>query len=223
MDEIVGKHVAITERVDPRKRVALYVDEWGTWHDQEPGTTPGFLYQQNGIRDAIAAAQTLNIFHTYADRVKLAAIAQMVNVLQAMILTDGPKMVLTPTYHVFDLYQVFQGATTLPIRVDAAPYAMGTRAVPRVSATAARGKDGAVHIALVNVDPVHPITVDVQLGGLTASTVTGRVLTAREMTAHNTFDAPNTVAPAAFSAASIAGGTLHAALPSKAVVVLTLR
>src|SRR3546814_7104710 len=98
MDELVTKHSAIMNKYDPDKRVALYVDEWGTWYDQEPGSHPGFLYQQNSLRDAEVAALTLNIFHRHTDRVKLAAIAQMVNVLQAMILTKDDKMLLTPTY-----------------------------------------------------------------------------------------------------------------------------
>src|SRR3546814_2533630 len=118
MDELVTKHSAIMNKYDPDKRVALYVDEWGTWYDQEPGSHPGFLYQQNSLRDAEVAALTLNIFHRHTDRVKLAAIAQMVNVLQAMILTKDDKMLLTPTYHVFDMYVPFQGATPYPARSE---------------------------------------------------------------------------------------------------------
>lgn len=222
MDELITKHSAIMDKYDPAKRVGLYVDEWGLWHAVEPGTNPGFLYQQNTMRDAVVAAATLNIFHKHADRVRLTAIAQMVNVLQAMILTDKDKMVLTPTYWVYDLYKPFQGATQLPIEIDSPVYAVGDASVPAVSASAGRDAAGVVHVALVNLDPNKSATVKVKLAGAAGKAVKGRVLTASTMAAHNTFDAPNLVKPADFKGATIKGDVLTAVLPAKAVVVLDL-
>ena len=223
MDELITKHSAIMDTYDPEKRVALYVDEWGIWHDVEPGTNPGFLYQQNTLRDAVMAAATLDIFHAHADRVRLAAIAQMVNVLHAMILTERNRMLLTPTYHVFEMYTVFQGARRLPVTIDVPRYTLGDRSVPGVSATAARGTGGAVHVALTNLNPNQPTRVTMQLTGVSAQRVSGRVLTAPQMSAHNTFAAPETVRPAPFRDAAVNGGTLTVTLPAKSVVVLTLQ
>lgn len=222
MDELVTKHSAIMDKYDPEKKVGLYVDEWGVWYDVEPGTEPGFLYQQNTMRDAVVAAATLNIFHKHADRVRLAAIAQMVNVLQAMILTDKEKMVLTPTYWVFDLYKPFQGATLLPVEIDTPQYVVGKSSVPAVTASAGKGTDGKVHLALVNLDPNKSATVTVKLSGVAAKSATGRVLTGPEMASRNTFEAPNAVKPADFKGATIKGDTLTATLPAKSVTVLAL-
>nr|WP_233245367.1 MULTISPECIES: alpha-N-arabinofuranosidase [unclassified Caulobacter] len=222
MEELVSKHSAIMDKYDPEKKVGLYVDEWGVWYDVEPGTEPGFLYQQNTMRDAMVAATTLNIFHKHADRVRLAAIAQMVNVLQAMILTDKEKMVLTPTYWVFDLYKPFQGATYLPLEIDAPQYTIGKSSVPAVTATAGKGTDGLVHLALTNVDPNKTATISVKLTGLSAKTAKGRVLTGPEMSSRNTFDKPDAVKPVEFKGATIKGDVLTATLPAKSVVVLDL-
>lgn len=222
MDELVRKHAAIMDKYDPAKRVNLAVDEWGTWYSPEPGTNPGFLYQQNTMRDAIVSAMNINIFTRYADRVRMTNIAQMVNVLQAMILTDGPKMVLTPTYHVFQMYLPFQDATFLPLELKSPWYSKDQWTVPAVSATAARGTDGLVRVALTNVDPNRPATVETTLSGITASVVEGQVLTGA-IQAHNGFDAPDRVKPAAFTGAALAGGKLSVTLPPASVVVLTLR
>lgn len=223
MDELITKHAAIMDRFDPQKRVGLYVDEWGVWHDPEPGTNPGFLAQQNTLRDAVVAAVTLNIFHAHADRVRLAAIAQMVNVLQAMILTQDDVMVLTPTYHVFDMYSVFQGATSLPVAIDAPRYIRDKDNIPGISISAARGRDGATHVALVNLDPDSPATLSLRLPGVQAGQVTGRLLTSPSRAAHNTFRSPTSIAPVAFRGASLKSGVLGVDLPAKSVVVLTLR
>ena len=222
MEEMVTKHSAIMDKYDPEKRVNLAVDEWGTWYDVEPGTNPGFLFQQNSIRDAVVTALNINIFTRHADRVRMTNIAQMVNVLQAMILTDGPKMVLTPTYHVFHMYLPFQDATFLPVEIKSPWYNKDQWVAPAVSVTAARGKDGLVHVALVNVDPNRPADISAALAGVTATSVDGKVLTG-PMQAHNTFDAPDTVKPVAFTGASISGDRLNATLPPASVVVLTLR
>lgn len=223
MDGFITKHAAIMDKYDPQKRVWLAVDEWGTWFDTEPGTNPGFLYQQNTMRDALVAALNINIFTKHADRIKMANIAQMINVLQAMILTKDEKMVLTPTYHVFEMFKSYQDATALPIDVTSPWYNKGSSTLPAVSATAVRGKDGLVHIGLVNVDPNNAVTVTAELAGITAASVNGRVLTAPAINTHNTFDQPTAVTPAPFTGASIEAGKLKAVLPAKSVVVLDVK
>ncbi|MBB5730285.1 alpha-N-arabinofuranosidase [Sphingomonas prati] len=223
MEDFVTKHSAIMDKYDPDKKVMLAVDEWGTWYDPTPGSNPGFLQQQNSLRDAVVAGLNLNIFAHHADRVKMAAIAQMVNVLQAMLLTDGAKMVKTPTYHVFDLYQPWMDATTLPITVKSPYYHYDEVAVQSVSASAVRDASGQVHVALVNLDPKNAVPVSVKMTGVQATTATGRILTAATMDAHNTFDQPNALVPAAFSGAQVADGTLTVTLPAKSVLVLALR
>ena len=217
MEELVSKHSAIMDKYDPENRVALYVDEWGTWWQDTPGTTPGFLHQQNSLRDAHVAALTLNIFHRHTKRVKLAAIAQMVNVLQAMILTDGEKMLLTPTYHVFDMYQPFMGATPYSASVTGPTYTNAGHSVAAVDVSAARGTDGKLYLALVNVDPNRPARLTTGLSG----TATGRILTGPALDTHNTFDNPNTIQPAAYSARS-SGGKLVFDLPAKSVAVVAV-
>src|SRR6185436_3971171 len=163
---------------DPQKRVGLIIDEWGTWYDAEAGTNPGFLYQQNTLRDAIVAAVNLDIFHAHCDRVKMTNIAQMINVLQAMILTDKEKMVLTPTYHVFKMYKVHQGATVIPIELSAPEYSLDGKSVPALHGTASRDSGGATHISLVNLDPHRGATISVNLSSPVAKSVKGTILTA---------------------------------------------
>ncbi len=223
MEEFVTRHLAVMDRFDPQKKVGLVVDEWGVWTSPEPGTNPGFLQQQNSLRDALIAALNLHIFQAHADRVTMANIAQMVNVLQAMILTDGDKMVLTPTYHVFEMYKVFQGATSLPVHLAAPDYAFGGDRIPAVSATAARDAAGTVHLALVNVLPREGVTVTCTLAGLSPRSAAGRVLTAPALDSHNTYAAPDTVAPQAFTGGAIADGRLTVTLPARSVVVLDLK
>src|SRR6202044_781909 len=199
---------AILDKYDPQKKVGFAVDEWGTWYDPEPGREPGFLYQKNTLRDAVVAALNFNIFHHHADRVRLANIAQMVNVLQAMILTDGPRMVLTPTYHVFHMFRPFQDATFLPTDLQTPSYQLGTIAVPAVSLSAARAADGTIVVALVNLDPSKPMPVSAAIAGMNAQNVSGTILTASSMDAQNTFDSPNAVHPVPFTGATLAGNTL---------------
>jgi alpha-N-arabinofuranosidase len=222
MEELVTKHSAIMDKYDPQKRVGLVVDEWGTWYDVEPGANPGFLFQQNTLRDAIVAGLNLNIFHQHADRVFGTNIAQMVNVLQAMVLTDGPKMTVTPTYWVFEMFKVHQGATSLPVELTTPDYVFGENRIPEVSASASRDPSGKIHLSLVNTNPHQTCTVSCRLVGVMAKSVTGRILTAAEMNAHNTFDAPDAVHPVAFTGSTLDGATLMVALPAKSVVVLEL-
>ncbi|MDN4633917.1 alpha-L-arabinofuranosidase C-terminal domain-containing protein [Sphingomonas sp. PsM26] len=223
MDELITKHSAIMDKYDPQKRIWLAVDEWGTWFAQDPGTHPGFLRQQNTLRDALVAAIHLNVFAKHAERVKMTAIAQMVNVLQAMILTDGSKMVLTPTYHVFEMYKPYMDGTVLPLEIKSPGYGKGQWVIPQVSASAVRGRDGLVHVGLANADPNAPVTISVLLTGVSAASVSGRVLTAQAMNARNDFGVAEQVAPVAFTGAQVQGNTLTVTLPAKSVVMLELR
>ena len=223
MDAIVTKHAAIMDKYDPQKKVALLVDEWGVWTDVEPGTNPGFLYQQNTLRDALVAGTTLNIFNNHADRVRGANLAQAVNVLQALVLTDKEKMLLTPTYHVFDLYQVHQDATLLPLQFSSPDYVLGGEKIPALNASASKDKNGVVHISLVNLDPNKALALETALPGMTWKTVTGKVLTAAKVSDYNTFDKPNTIKPATFTGARKRGDRLAVALPPKSVVVLEVK
>jgi alpha-N-arabinofuranosidase len=223
MDDFITHNSESLNKHDPGNKVAFAVDEWGTWYDAEPGREPGFLYQQNTLRDALVAAINLNIFHRHADRVRLAAIAQMVNVLQAMILTDGPKMVLTPTYHVFSLFRPFQDATQLPTELQAAIYELGSVSVPALSVSAARISGGGMAVALVNLDPHRSASISTTVVGAAIKKVTGSVLTAAVMDARNTFEAPQVVEPKPFAGAKLNGGKLDIELPPKSVLVLKLQ
>ena len=222
MDELIAQHAAIMDRYDPRKRVALFVDEWGTWYDPEPGTNAAFLHQPNTLRDAVVAAVNLNIFQAHADRVRMANIAQMVNVLQAMILTERNRMVLTPTYHVFEMYRPFQDATFLPVDSRAPAYRFGDTSVPSVHSSASRDMAGRIHLALVNLDPNRVAEVTAKVVGRGVRTVDGRVLTAAAMDAQNTFTAPDTVRPMPFTGARLEHGDVAVVLPAKSVVVLEI-
>jgi alpha-L-arabinofuranosidase len=224
MNDLITKHAAVMDKTDPERRVGLAVDEWGTWYDVESGTEPGFLYQQNTLRDGVVAALNFHIFQKHADRVVMTNIAQTINVLQAMILTKKDKMLRTPTYWVFEMFKVHQGGTYLPVDLASPDYAYGQQKIPMVSASATRAADKtAVHLSLVNTSPSQLVTVSVKLAGVSPATVTGRVLTASTISAHNTFDAPDTVKPVPFSGASLKGDTVEVRLPAKSVVILTLR
>ncbi|MCU0405235.1 MAG: alpha-N-arabinofuranosidase, partial [Chitinophagaceae bacterium] len=176
MDDIVTRHSAIMDKYDPRKRVALVVDEWGGWYEVEPGTNPGHLYQQNTMRDAMIAGLTLNIFNNHADRVRIANLAQTVNVLQAVILTDKEKMILTPTFHVMEMYNVHQDATLLPVEVNTPDYVYGDEKIPAVSVSASKNEEGITHISLVNVDASKKHEVAIDIKGSSFKSISGRIL-----------------------------------------------
>ena len=222
VDELLTKHSAIMDKYDPEKKVGLVLDEWGNWYNPEPGTNPGFLYQQNTIRDAVSAALNLNILHAHHDRVSMACIAQMVNVLQAMVLTDKEKMLLTPTYHTMEMYKVHQDATFLPVDVDTPTFEVRNAKVPELSATASRDKAGKLHLSLVNLDPHRPATVTAKLIGATARTIRGRVLTADTLDARNTFEQPDAVHPVPYEGATVNGDTATFKLPAKSVTVVEI-
>ena len=221
-ERVIRGHEAVMDRYDPNNRVWLIMGEWGTWHNPYPGSNPGFLYQQNTLRDAITAAVSLNIFNNHARRVKMANIAQTVNVLQAMILIEGDQMVLTPTYHVFDFYTVHHDATLLPMSLDGGAYTFEGQSIPAVSASASRDAEGRVHVTLANIDPETDHTIEASVRGLGRRSVSGRILTSDVWDAHNTFEAPETLTPAPFTGARLDGEDLRIELPAKSVVVLTL-
>lgn len=224
IEPVIEKHAAIMDKYDEKKRIGLLVDEWGTWWDVEPGTNPGHLYQQNTMRDAFVAALTLNVFHKYTDRVRMTNIAQIVNVLQSMILTNGPKMLLTPTYHVFQMYNVHQDATFLPMDLicDKAKV-RGGREVPMISASASEDKNGCIHISLANVDVDNAQNITLDLQGRQIKSVKGRILTSASINDHNTFEKPDAVKPTVFNGAKIEKGQLKVNLPAKSIVVLEVK
>lgn len=221
MGPLIDKHSAVMNKYDPDKKVALVVDEWGAWLAPTPGSNPAFLMQQNSQRDAILAALNINIFARRADRVRMANIAQMINVLQAMILTDGPKMVLTPTYDVFKMYVPFQDATFIPVSYDAGSYVQGDTTLPRLDAIAAKGKDGKIWLSLTNLDPDHPLEVDAAAPGFKATSASGQTLSAPKVDSINTFDDPHTVAPKSISC-TLEHGAIVLTLPPASVTVVAL-
>jgi alpha-L-arabinofuranosidase len=222
MEQLVTKHSAIMDKTDPDKKIALVVDEWGGWYDVEPGTNPGFLFQQNTMRDAMIAGMTLNIFNNHADRVRMANLAQTINVLQAVILTDKEKMILTPTYHVMEMYNVHQDATLIPLAFKSPDYISGNDTIPAISISASKDKTGNTHISLVNIDPSKTREVSLSFDGATFKQVSGRILVSAKLQDHNTFEQPDKIKPAVFSNAVLKGNQVTVKLPAASVVVLTL-
>ncbi|OFC70295.1 alpha-N-arabinofuranosidase [Alteromonas confluentis] len=216
MKGYLEENLAFLEKNDPDNKIAFYVDEWGTWYNALEGTNPGFLIQQNSLRDAVITAVNLNLFHDHADRVKMTNIAQMVNVLQAMILTDEDKMLLTPTYHVFRMYRVFQDAVSVPAEVSEGEYRQGDVSLPATTVSVAKGEDGGVYVAMVNMDPEEASSVTLNIDGVKGGDL--ELLTANTMDAHNTFSKPELVKPVRVS---FSGTTVK--LPPKAVAVAKLK
>jgi len=223
MEELVTKHSTIMDKYDQKKKVALVVDEWGGWYDVEPNTNPGFLYQQNTIRDAVLAGMTLNIFNNHADRVRMANLAQTINVLQAVVLTNEEKMLLTPTYHVLEMYSVHQDAMLLPVDLKTDDYTFGSDKLPAVSVSASKDAQGLTHISLVNIDANKSNEVIVDVRGAKFTTVTGRVLTSDKIQDFNTFEQPSKIKPVQFKDAALNGNSLKVKLPPHSIVVLELK
>lgn len=223
MDTLVTKHSAIMDKYDPKKRVALAVDEWGIWTNVEPGTNPGFLYQQNSLRDAMIAAVTLNIFNNHSERVRLANLAQTVNVLQALVLTEKEKMLLTPTYHVFDLYKAHHDAKRLSIQLNSPDYSVGGEKIPALNVSASQDSTGTVHISIVNMHPSQKVSLQTTLKDVKWKTVTGQVITSAKFTDVNTFAAPDKIRIQKFEGARKQGDQLTAVLPPQSVVMLELK
>jgi alpha-L-arabinofuranosidase len=222
IEEMIKVNKAVLDKNDPSKKIGFYFDEWGSWYDPDPGSNPGFLVQRNTLRDALLAALHFNVFHAHADRVQMTNIAQMVNVLQAMILTSKDKLVLTPTYHAFAMYTPFQDATSVPAKIENNPvYKVDKFSMPTLSATAARGKDGKLYIGLVNSNANQPAELTLQVGANAPKAVKGKLLTAGAMDAQNELGKPAQVVPQAFEAQA-ADGKLLIKLPAKSVVVVAV-
>jgi alpha-N-arabinofuranosidase len=223
MEELVTRHSAIMDKYDSAKKTALVVDEWGGWYNVEPGTNPGFLYQQNTMRDAMIAGVTLNVFHNHCDRVRMANLAQAVNVLQSVILTSKEKMILTPTYHVMEMYNVHQDATMLPVEVKTNDYVLANEKLPAVSVSASKDKSGITHISLVNIDASKQQDITIDVKGAKYNSVSGRVLTSKKLQDFNSFENPDKIQPSVFNNAKLVGNSLQIKLPPFSVVVLTLK
>lgn len=224
INELVEKHSVIMDKYDPKKQVGLMVDEWGIWTDVEPGTEKGFLFQQNSIRDALIASATLNVFNNHADRIRMANIAQTINVLQAVILTDGSKMILTPTYYVFKMFKVHQDARLLASQLITEDYEMDGKKIPALSSSVSVDKNGNIHVTLSNLNPDKEVSLSVELIGKTFDKVnSASVLTAPEYNSYNSFDHPDVVKPVDFkNFKKINSSSLQITVPSKAVVVLEM-
>jgi alpha-L-arabinofuranosidase len=221
MDDLIAKHSGIMDKYDPQKKIALSVDEWGAWYAPLPGSNPGFLVQQNSMRDAVLAALNLNIFARHADRVRMANIAQMINVLQSMIITDKEKMVLTPTYYIFKMYAPFQDSSFVPVAFDAGTYTQGDIKLPRLDAIAAKDSAGKLWLALTNVDPNQPAEIEVNLTGLNVRSASGETLTAPKVDSVNSFEEPKTVVPKTVSVKA-QSGKLALRLEPKSVTVISV-
>lgn len=220
MEELVTKHSAIMDKYDPKKNIALVVDEWGGWYEVEKGSNPGFLYQQNTMRDAVLAGATLNIFNNHADRVRMANLAQCVNVLQAVILTDKTKMLLTPTYHIMQMYNVHQDAKLLPLTINSPLYTFNGETLPALSVSASKDKKGLVHISLVNIDSKKANTVEIDLNELGIKSVSGIIVASSKLQDHNTFDNPTKIQPTVFKGFQIKKGKLEVVIPPFSVITL---
>lgn len=223
MDELITKHSAIMDKYDPGKKKALAVDEWGGWYEVETGTNRAFLFQQNTMRDAMIAGTTLNIFNNHCDRVKMANLAQIVNVLQAVILTKEEKIILTPTYHVMEMYNVHHDALMLPVQVTSNKYVLEKDTLDAISVSASKDKNGLTHISLVNIDAKQSQTVSVDIRGAGYKTVKGRILQSGKLQDHNSFENPAAIAPKPFPGAALKGDKLEIKLPAFSVVVLELK
>jgi alpha-L-arabinofuranosidase len=222
MEELVTKHEAIMDKYDPQKKLALVVDEWGGWYEVEPGTNPSFLYQQNTMRDAMLAGVTLNIFNNHCDRVRMANLAQLVNVLQSVILTNKQKIILTPTYHVMEMFNVHQDALMIPVSLTNLYYTEGKDSLPAISISASRDKQGIIHISLVNIDPDKTNLVRIQIQGGPLKLGDNRILQSARIQDHNSFDEPEKILPKTFHGATINNNELNISMPPTSVVVLTL-
>ncbi|HEV3221565.1 MAG TPA: alpha-L-arabinofuranosidase C-terminal domain-containing protein [Puia sp.] len=223
MEELVTKHEAVMDKYDPQKKLALVVDEWGGWYDVEPGSNPFFLYQQNTMRDAMLAGVTLNIFNNHCDRVRMANLAQLVNVLQSVILTNKQKIILTPTYHVMEMYNVHQDAMMIPVSLSSNLfYSEGNDSLPAISVSASRDKQGITHISLVNIDPGKSNLVLIKIQGALLKLGNSRILKSARIQDHNSFDEPDKIFPQTFLGATIKNNELNVSLPPASVVVLTL-
>ena len=224
MEKILIGHIAVMDQYDPENKIGLIADEWGNWFDVEPGTNPGFLYQQNTLRDAVTASLYLNIFNNYARRVKMANIAQTINVLQAMLLTKDDMLVKTPTFYVFKMYKVHQDATSLPLDIKCEQYSFDNMTLPAISGSASKDSTGTIHLSLCNIDPNHKKDIDIELKTADKiSKVKGKIITAPSMNAYNDFGKPENVDIKSFSDYHLKGKIITILVPSKSVITLEIK
>lgn len=219
MDEYVSRHSEIMDKYDPENKVDLIVDEWGGWYDVEEGTNPGFLYQQNTMRDAMIAGTTLNIFNNHSKRVKMANLAQTVNVLQAVALTKGSEMILTPTYYVLKMYKEHQDATLIPVAFKSPEYSFNGKSLPAISVSASRTKEGKVHISLTNIDANKSHAVKIDLSAFDLMNITGEILKSDRLQDHNTFENPHKIEPTEFKNFKFDNKHLELEIPPFSVIV----
>lgn len=222
MDELITKHSNVMDKYDPEKRVGLIIDEWGAWYDAELGTNPSFLYQQNTLRDALITGVNLNIFNNHCQRVQMANIAQMVNVLQAVILTEADKILLTPTYHVFDMYKVHQDAQLLSLEFENIDYIYGDEKLPQISASSSQATDGKLHVSMCNISHDQDADIDIEIKGTDIHNIEAIILTADDTNSMNTFVDCEQVKPDVFYGASVRDNHIKCRLPSKSVVMIEL-
>lgn len=221
MEKLVSSHSKIMDRYDPEKRIALIVDEWGDWFDVEPDTNPGFLYQQNTMRDALVASINLNIFNRHSDRVRMANLAQIVNVLQSVILTEGEKMLLTPTYHVFELYKAHQGGTLIDSFIQTETIGNKSEPVPNLHESVTVSGDGEIVSTLCNLSTTRAYDIELTVFEKEVSSVSAMILHNR-MDAHNTFENPNQVEPEVFSDFTVKNGKLQLKIPACSILSIKL-
>ncbi len=220
MEELIVKHTAIMDKYDEDKKVDLIVDEWGGWYEVSEDTNPGFLYQQNTMRDAMIAGMNLNIFNNHADRVKMANLAQAVNVLQAVILTEDEKMILTPTYHVMNMYKVHQDATLIPLSFDSPMYTYEDESLPSLTVSASKDETEKVHISFTNIDTKNANSISIDLNELGLKNMSGSILSSANLQDHNTFENPNAIVPKNFKDFKFKKGMLEVEVPPFSVLVL---
>lgn len=222
METLITNHSAIMDLYDPQKKVALVVDEWGAWYEVEPGTNLHFLYQQNTMRDAMIAGVTLNIFNNHSDRVRMACLAQCVNVLQAVILTKGVQMIRTPTYHVMEMFKVHQNAALLPIQVSTPDYIFRGKKLPAISLSASKDSLGTIHISIVNIHATKSQTVTINLEKGIYNSVVGRILSSHTLQQFNSFEEPAAIVPVKYNDFQLIKDKLTLTLPPFSIVVLAL-
>ncbi len=219
MEDMLRQHSATMDKYDPQKKISLVVDEWGSWLAPTPGSPVGFLEQQNSQRDAIIAALNINMFARHGDRVRMANIAQMVNVLQAMILTDKDRMILTPTYHVFKMYVPFQDATFIPVSMNPQTFQSGEVTLPRIDAVAARSKSGQLWLAITNLDPNRSAHIEIISPAIKSAA--GDILSSSKIDSINTFEYATVVSPKPI-AGRVSGHAVTLTLTPHSVAVVAL-
>ncbi len=223
---LIDKIIAIMDKYDPTNVVSLIVDEWGTWWKSEEGTNPEFNFQQNSMRDALVAALHLDMFNNHCDRIHMANIAQIINVLQAMVLTEGEKMLLTPSYHVFDMYQVHQDTTLLPISITSEKCDQGKKNLNAIHGSASLDDEQKIHVTLSNIDLEDAIDISIKFSQIELKDriISARILRGEKMNSHNTFESPDQVKPKEFDISNfkLEGNKLSFKIPTMSIIVIEL-